>query len=92
VGEEVVDVVVVAEGLVAASLAAAADVGLWTAVDGTVACVVKGRMLVSRGFESGSVSGVLVADVVHSSPSADGKPLEASAYVFDKVPRVEGIQ
>lgn len=54
-GEEVVDVVVVAERLVAASLAVA-DVGLWTAVDRTVAGVVKGRMLVSRGFESGSVS------------------------------------
>ena len=35
--------------------------------------------------------GVFVADIVRSRPSAHDEPSEASANVFDEVPRIESV-
>lgn len=48
-------------------------------------------MLVSRWFQPRAVSGILVADIVHSSVSTDDEPFEAAADGFDEVPGVEGV-
>lgn len=37
------------------------------------------------------MSGILVADIVHSSVSTDDEPFEAAADGFDEVPGVEGV-
>ncbi len=90
VGKEMVSVIIIAEGLVAAFLAAA-YVGLWATIDRGIAHVFEGCVLISSGFESCPTSSVLVANIVHSSRSAYDKPFEASAYILDEVPRVESV-
>lgn len=78
-------VFIVAEAVVTSGVCIDGGVG---AVHGAVAAE---GVVASGGLEAGILFRGQVADVLLTTPAADGEPAEASADSFDEVPGVEDV-